>query len=564
MSKNDQVLLNSTLEAEKLNGYDGIKESEFFEIYVATQILKSKQLTPEQIEGGCTGGSGDGGVDSFYVFVNDELIEEMPEAAFFQNLSAEPTLELALIQSKLETGFKETPTERFRSFSEDLINLEETNSDYDGVYSDHLTTQINLFKDIYIKLAPKHPKLRVNFYYATRATSDDVPKSVRRKSDLCTELVKKEVSGAESTFSFLPASALIKLARKKISKSFTIELKESPIRHDTQNAFIGIVQLSKYAEFLTDETQKIRQNIFESNVRDYQGNVVVNKAIKTTLENGAPQEDFWWMNNGVTIITTNISQNGKQITIEDPQIVNGLQTSREIFSYAQDHPQKIIEDERNVLIRIINPDTEGSRDKIIKFTNSQTKVPEASLRATDKIHRDIEDHLKSLDIYYDRRKNYYINTGKPRNKIISIALLAQGVMSTLLKRPNDARARPSSLLKNDDDYSNIFNDGLSVDMYYRIARSLLDLDARLKLHLLQLTSNQRNDIRFYALMHALGKATGKRGYGMKDICELDDQAVTSSLIDSSIAAVHAIYESLGGNDKVAKGTKLKSVILDDL
>ena len=44
-------------------------------------------------------------------------------------------------------------------------------------------------------------------------------------------------------------------------------------------------------------------SIFESNVRDYQGNTDVNEGIAASLGT-ASSEDFWWLNNGVTVLAT--------------------------------------------------------------------------------------------------------------------------------------------------------------------------------------------------------------------------------------------------------------------
>ena len=84
-------------------------------------------------------------------------------------------------------------------------------------------------------------------------------------------------------------------------------------------------------------------------------------------------------------------QSGKAVTIEDPQVVNGLQTSTEIFKYFS--AANTEGDEREVMVRIIVPGKVESSDRIIKATNSQTSIPQASLRATDKVHRDIEEYL---------------------------------------------------------------------------------------------------------------------------------------------------------------------------
>ena len=53
----------------------------------------------------------------------------------------------------------------------------------------------------------------------------------------------------------------------------------------------------------------------------------VNGDILDTLNNRKENEDFWWLNNGITILCSSAIAIGKSITIENVQIVNGLQTS---------------------------------------------------------------------------------------------------------------------------------------------------------------------------------------------------------------------------------------------
>lgn len=143
-------------------------------------------------------------------------------------------------------------------------------------------------------------------------------------------------------------------------------------------------------------------------------------------------------------------------------------------------PQRCVgsEEPRSVLVRVLVPQEDASRDRIIKATNSQTSIPRASLRATDKIQRDLEDYLAPRGIYYDRRKNYYKNQGKPVKKVVGIPYLAQAVLACGLRDPANARARPSSLLKNDDTYEQIFNEDYPLDFYFKcvsLARRVEDV-----------------------------------------------------------------------------------------
>lgn len=284
--------------------------------------------------------------------------------------------------------------------------------------------------------------LNFHYYYASKGTV--VHPNVERKVSNLEETLRKHFDKAILHFEFLTASGLIDLSRREQIKTKSITLNDNPI--STQDGgYIAIVPLKNFFEFITDDEENLIKYFFDSNIRDYQGSVEVNSAIRDTLKVHEPVEDFWWLNNGVTITATQATFASKKLQIEEPQIVNGLQTSFEIFNYFKTN--KIEDEGRNVLVRVVKTGDEKSRLKVIKATNSQTNIPPASLRATDPIHRDIEDYFLSKGLYYDRRKNYHKNQLRPINKIIGIPYLAQIVMSVLEQKPDYARARPSTIIK---------------------------------------------------------------------------------------------------------------------
>jgi hypothetical protein len=251
---------------------------------------------------------------------------------------------------------------------------------------------------------------------------------------------------------FLGAAEL--WTRINTAPSYTLELRYKE-NATSGNSHVAIVSLRDYIAFLTDDDGALRRYIFDWNVRDYQGNVEVNREIARSLEEPASPE-FWWLNNGVTLICTKTSIIGKTYVLDDVQIVNGLQTSHAVFNVLHvaqiDNPVL----DKSVLIRILVTNDAPVRDAVIRATNSQTSVQPASLRATDEVQRTIEAFFLSKGWFYDRRKNYFRNLGKSPERIVSIPLLAQAVMAMGLSQPHNSRARPSSLLKRDDDYSKIF------------------------------------------------------------------------------------------------------------
>jgi hypothetical protein len=221
-------------------------------------------------------------------------------------------------------------------------------------------------------------------------------------------------------------------------------------------------------------------------------------------------------------------------------------------------------DDRNLLVRVIVPEQAESRDRIIRATNSQTPIPAASLRATDKIHRDIEEFFRPYNLYYDRRKNYYKNEGRPIERVISIPYLAQAVMSIYLQRPDNARARPSSLLKRDDDYKNLFSLEHPIRMYYYCATLMQRVEEYLRSDTLSLQQKDRSNIKFHVAMYTALLAAGKLSPSSSEFAQMSALDIDEALISTSATRVLTIYKRMGASDQVAKGPDFLAEIKKDI
>lgn len=262
------------------------------------------------------------------------------------------------------------------------------------------------------------------------------------------------------------------------------------------------------------------------------------------------------MNNGITILTEEATLvTNKEIILKNPEIVNGLQTSNEIYEHFRRNPTLLNTEKRNILVRIIVPETEESRDRIILATNNQTNIPKSSLRANDPIHRQIELYFKNHGLFYDRRKNFYKNTGKKSSEIISVSFLAQCMMSLLLQKPHYARARPSTLLMNDDIYNLLYIQNNDLDVFFNAAKLGRKIELFLK-HAPIYTQAQRNDILFYVLFLSVALSIGRAEISAKDIKQLDLTCFSESSILSIAKQVFDLYVQLGGDGKTAKGSEL--------
>ena len=210
-----------------------------------------------------------------------------------------------------------------------------------------------------------------------------------------------------------------------------------------KRALIGTVPVKNIAEIM----EQHQHSILKQNVRDFLGTKGINQNIKSTLEDADERKNFYFLNNGITIVCSNLgyapSSNASStiIKLTDAQIINGGQTSKTI--------QNIINDDRNrdedfsqtsVLVRIYKVNEENVEDsnlvdKITLATNSQNAIKMSDLRANDTIQQNIELGLKKYDVKYIRRRD----NKRAKKGDIRKETLAEVILSAILKRPNEAK-----------------------------------------------------------------------------------------------------------------------------
>jgi hypothetical protein len=530
-----------------------LSENDYFELFCNEKVLRDYDLSYDEIEIGTVGNGGDGGIDGFFLFVNETLINPNEDTPRFKgNLD----IELHIIQSKNTEGFGEDVVQKFISSAEDIFNLQNEISSLRSVYDQSLLFHVERFRDIYITNLAKVPTLTIKYYYATRG--EEIHQNVERKVNSLKETIYRLFSTAKFSFEFITATKLFQLANKKRQTSFTIKLKENPITTE-DGGYICIATLEEYFKFISDDDKNIQKYIFDANVRDYQGGVAVNKEIINTLEN-ENQYEFWWLNNGVTIVTDSASVSSKILSLKNPQVVNGCQTSYEIHSFFTKSP--VTEEKRSLTIRVIVTEDEDVKSKVIKSTNSQTSIPPAVLSATDPIHRSIEQHFLKDNLYYDRRKNYWKNEGKPKKDILSISYLSQIIKSIIIQEPHISRGKPSSLVKNKDDYKEIFNKEYDLDLFlkaYKTARKIEDITSKFD----YLEKGDWLNLRYFVYTHFVNRQI-PRGEDVSNEDYVDlflSSELDFDLIEQSAKEVYDLFEKKGKTDGTAKAKHFTDEVL---
>lgn len=564
MASNDEALVRQLLLQGQESGSLPADEAAAFEHLAARLVTKPFGLSDEEADDGVVGGGDDGAIDSVHIMFDDDLVREdfyvLDDAFVVSELPRGRRLVLILIQAKRQTGFKETAVDLAASSTKRLLDMNLEREQLAEFYNDDIIERFMLFRALVQKVATRHPSIEIHFRYAAYGTTGGAnAKVVGKLRDLADQLAQFS-TGTVSSAELVGASELWELDSRVPSYTLQLDYVEQATAGDSH---IALVELRKYAEFISDDSGQIAHHLFDMNVRDYQGKVAVNEEIERSLrEEAAP--DFWWLNNGVTIVCKSVVTTGKRFTIDDVQIVNGLQTSYTIHNVlptlAPGHPSR----QRGLLVRLIAAgDSAATRDQIIRSTNSQTAVQLSSLRATDEIQRKIEHRLLDENWFYDRRKNYYKNRGKPADRIVSIGLLAQSVMAAGLGRPDDSRARPSSLLKRDADYAEAFDASFPLDGYLRAVEMQRIVDTFLASEEAAIERNQRTNLRFHLLTVFSMKLLGYYPAAVAPLARLtgsDIESATPALGDLLRVLTRerdALMRELNSSaDQVAKGAEL--------
>ncbi|MEG0577723.1 MAG: AIPR family protein [Bacilli bacterium] len=151
--------------------------------------------------------------------------------------------------------------------------------------------------------------------------------------------------------------------------------------------------------------------IFDKNIREYLGNKGVNKNIYRTLLDKEERKNFFYYNNGITIIcdkmgkiTTQPSENNMNVafSIDNPQIVNGCQTVNSIYEALKNVDPTLLEREYKdtfVMLKILEIDREDEEKDIlykdiVKYNNSQNSIDEKTFVANTDIFVRLQREFK--------------------------------------------------------------------------------------------------------------------------------------------------------------------------
>ncbi len=421
---------------------------------------------------------GEKGLDGVAICVNGRLITTSDE---LQSICGEaPNLEVKFIfiQSKTSENFDGDEIGTFlygvRAFFADEANRPKTNEKMENL--------IKLKDEIYNHSVDMSVPPVLELYYVCCGKWSD-GNGLMPRVNLDVKPLRDSQDFSQVNFYPYDAEKVIttyKELKKKVSRSFLMEKRITfPDISGVKQAFLGLVKCQDFVSILTDSDNNMLTNIFEDNVRDFQGYNTVNTEIQETLCSDNDQARFGILNNGITIVAKRITPVGDKIEIYDYQVVNGCQTSYVLFDN-----RELLTGDSYVMVKLIEVTDDVVSDRVIYTTNRQTEVKSEAFIATKIFHKRLQDYYDAVEptyrLYYERRsKQYDLNDSISKNKVVTLTQQIQAYLAMFLNEPHSTHRYYGELLRAYD--NKLFLDTDAYEPYFCAAYFSYYVDKQIRL-----------------------------------------------------------------------------------
>lgn len=437
---------------------DPQKEANAFErfsnyVLLSTDYPDVFTADTELLEFVSVGGADDTFIDGIGIAVNDRLVRSVEEINEIADGSRKLSIDFVFVQSKMRPSFELSELNNFGTgvrlfFSESTLpqngKVAEFRQLKDYIYSNERV----------ISKLHKNPSLRL--YFVGTGTEPENPHFSAMHGVITKGLSESTQCYFEQVdLKIIDGKHLIKLCRE-LTNNFEVQIDIKDIfplsvdpSADVKKAYAFTCSASEFLKVLRKEDGLLRRSLFNDNVRDYLGKSgAINKEIEDTIINSP--ETFLLCNNGITIVCAGFEQiRDKLVRIENPQIVNGCQTSNAIFGL-RDHPNV---GRLQLLVRVICTENRTVSNRIVRGTNRQNQVLEEAFEATLPFHQDTLEPFfaacgSDVKLYYERRARQYNNDPLvKRTHVVNLRILTQTFVGMFLDAPHQAHRHEAKLIE---------------------------------------------------------------------------------------------------------------------
>ena len=405
-----------------------------FEHFANYAIISKLNRSTFDLDDIHVGSGGDCAIDGICLVVNGKIISDTDELREIVEGPKHLDADIIFIQTKTTSSFNGSDIGSFIHGVKDFL------SDDPKLVQNAKIKEAKLLWDAVISMSSymidRRPHCKLFYVCTGRWVGDQNLQAIIDSG-------KKEIEGTglfdDVLVSPNGANEIQKLyheTKNKLSTTITfINRITLPDIEGVKEAYLGIVPFQEFIKLIQDENQTIH-SIFDDNVRDFQGENVVNKKIKETLSQ-QKFDLFCLLNNGVTVVASSLIPAGNRFTLRDYQVVNGCQTSNVLHEC-----QKINGiDGVYVPLRIIVTESDDIKTEITLATNSQTEVRTEQLEALSAFQKRLELYYaaekNSVTLFYERRSQQYNSLpGIKRAQIITIPIQIKSFASTFLQSPH--------------------------------------------------------------------------------------------------------------------------------
>lgn len=481
-----EPIINARFKQFKIkNELENVTDGIAFEKFVNYTIFTLHQpdafnVDSELLEFVSVGGTSDMGIDGIAIKVNDIIVKSKEDIDDIVNVNVKKRInvEFIFIQSKYKSNYDKGELNNFVDGVRDFLSDKHFFPMNEEV-SAHLRLKEHLLSDDLSIMWETNPK--VTLYYVTMGRWQEPEDLLGIQKQFIKDVETLNIyDNVNLTF---VDSGILKEYYDSIQNTFNVTIDTRHIMpltdvNGVENSCLSIVYGSELLKLISYEGI-IRKSLFYDNVRDFQGSNPVNSEIHNTIKNSP--EKFIILNNGITIVCDEFKQNNTKISIFNPQIVNGCQTSHILFE-----ADKLGLNIANVpiSIRFISTTDEEIVNEIVRGTNRQNIVLEEAFETTKKFHKDLEEFFTAFSqdydtIYYERRSRQFQNnpTIKQTEKI-NLRVLTQYFVGIYLNKPHSSHRHESILLKDFGD--KIFQDFHSKLPYFVTAYTFIKFEKFLR------------------------------------------------------------------------------------
>ncbi len=169
------------------------------------------------------------------------------------------------------------------------------------------------------------------------------------------------------------------------------------------------------------------------------------------------------MNNGLAIICDKIERHpvkDKEFTLTFPRIINGCQTTNELFKKYKETTNENSIDNIEVVAKIISTNDNNLKKMIIYAANNQNSI-DKDLQSLNEFHEKIETYFlgkeeNNFHLYFERLRGQHANVVPPYSKV-NIEVLARVFISVFLKKPHEMKSNAISVIEKFQKEGKVFN-----------------------------------------------------------------------------------------------------------